>query len=211
MGFTGEVFDEGLPSDPVAHRGVQVWLLGEGLVLDPFDAADPIQAAKVLGASLWFALLVLTWHVARDALGAPQRYAWAAVAGAALFAPINLPLTELSRSSYRGLINASGSMYHNYPQLIVVVLGAAAVAAVGVAAKGPQRRRPALVSASVFASASFWFKPSLYLALGPALACVAVVLLYRKWRDLGLVAAVLGLPLAYWVAYPRIVGPPPGD
>ena len=201
----------GLPAEPISHQGLQVWLLTSSLAIDGFDVADPVQAAKVLAVSMWFSLLALARFLARRVLGVGRVASMGAVAAVALFAAINYPVLGTSRSSYLGFISASGAMYHNLPQLYSVALGMAAAVLIGASAEqGRPWGRPFVVAAA-FVSASFWFKPSLFVVMAPAMV-IAAGLVWREHRRAALGAIlVLCFPPLWWVAYPRLVGVPTLD
>ena len=198
----------GLPLDPIAHQGLQVWMLSSSLGFNAFDVADPVQAAKVLAVPVWFSLLVLARVLARRLLGVGRLGAMGAVAAVALFGAINVPALETSRSSYLGFINPSGPMYHNLPQLYSVAIGMGAAALVGIAGEGGRLWGSPFVAAAAFVSASFWFKPSLFMVMAPAMV-VAAALARRELRRAAVGATlVLCVPVVWWVVYPRLVGVP---
>jgi hypothetical protein len=202
------IYREGLPTEPVQHHGLQVWLLSSSLGFNGFDVADPVQAAKVLAVPVWFSLLALAGFVAHRVLGLGSLASVAAVASVALFGAIFYPFHEGSRSSYLGFISSSGAMYHNAPQLYSVAMGMAAAALVGLSAKQDRARGDRFVAAAAFVAASFWFKPALFVVFAPALLLAAVLAGKEQRRTAIATGAVLVLPVLWWVGYPRLIGVP---
>jgi len=201
----------GLPLQRVEHHGLQVWLLSSSLGFDGFDAADPVQAAKVLAAPVWFSLLILAHFLGRRVLGLAPWAALAGVAAVALFAPLDFVLLLDEAGSYRRVINAAGEMYHNMPQLYSVAMGMAAAALVGLSQeKGRRAGGPFLVAAAIL-TASFWFKPSLYVVMGPAMALGAAFAGQEYRRACLGAVTILSLPVLWWVTYPRLASVPAGQ
>lgn len=198
----------GLPLQRIEHQGLQVWLLSSSLGFDGFDVADPVQAAKVLAVPMWFAVLILAHFTGRRVLGLSPCFALAGVAAVALFAPLDFILLGDEAASYRRVINAAGEMYHNMPQLYSVAMGMAAAALIGVSQQKTRRAGGPFLVAAALVAASFWFKPSLYVVMGPAMVFAAVLVGRECRRPCVGAVAVLSLPVLWWVTYPRLVGVP---
>jgi len=195
----------GLPVEPIQHYGLGVWLLSTSLGLDGFDLADPVQAAKVLAVPVWFSLLALARFGARWLLELGRLSTLGAVLGVAFFAAVNYPILDTSRSSYLPFIGASGTLYHNLPQLYVTALGMAAVVLIGLSGRSERWGTP-FVAGAAFVAASFVFKPSLFVVFATAIF-VAAALAGKRRRKAALGAVgVLLLPVLWWVFYPRLVG-----
>ena len=205
--LTAAIEPGGLPDKPeeIAHRGLQVWVLSTSLAFDEFDTSDPMQAAKVLAVPTWFSLLALGWFVARRVLGVGSRASIAAMGAVALFGVINVPLFQVSDSSYAGFFNAATTLFHNAPQLYCVTLGMAALALIGLAVQGDLLVGGPFLTGAGFATASFWYKPAAFFVLGPAIGLAALPWLRRAPRIVLGVGAILAAPVAVWFVYPKIV------
>jgi len=203
-----DIVDQGLPAGrQVAHRGVQVWTLSASL---PFtsesDALDPLRAAKVLAPAVWFALLSLGRFVLGHLFALSPRVAGLGTASLALFAPVNAPLFQVSMSSYMGLVNASGGMYHNTTELHAVALGIGAIALIGSSLQGQAMKTGAFAFGTGLLAMSAWFKPNLFLVLGPVMGVLALTKMRRHPAASLTGAAILALPVLGVLVYPTIVG-----
>lgn len=203
-----QIAQDGLPLHPVEHAALQVWALSASTAFDGYEAPDAVQAAKVLSVPIWFSVLALGQFIARRVLGLGRLGSWATVLGIALFAPINYPWFGTAHSSYLAFITAAGAMYHNAPQLYTVALGMGALALLGAGQTGRVPFGPAFVTAASLTAASFWFKPSLFVVMGPALLAAGLIARRGGKRALGLGAAILFLPILFWGLYPRLLGAP---
>lgn len=193
----------GLPLQRAEHHGLQVWVLSSSLAFNEFDVADPVQAAKVLAVPVWFSLLALAHFTGRRVLGLSPWATWAGVAAVALFAPLDVFRFLEGGLPYRRVINASGEMYHNMPQLYSVAMGMAAAALIGV--WGVKGRRPSgpFLLASALVAASFWFKPSLFVVMGPAVLLAGACAGREGRRSTLAAACILAVPVLWWAIYPR--------
>ena len=203
-----DIIDEGLPAGRQAgHRGVQVWTLSASLPLTSGnDALDPLRAAKVLTTAVWFALFSIGRFVFRHLFALSPRVASLGTASLALFAPINAPLFQVSMSPYLGLVNASGGLYHNITELYSVTLGLGAIALIGSSLQGQAMKTGAFAYGTGLLGMSAWFKPGLFLVLGPVMGILALTKVRRHPAASLVGAAILALPVVALLVYPAIVG-----
>lgn len=203
-----DIVKGGLPGElEVAHYGVQVWVLSASAPL-PSETAilDPLRAAKILAAGVWFALFALGRFVFLNLFGLSPRVSGLGTAALALFAPINVPLFQVARSPYLGLVGSSGGMYHNITQLYSVALGIAALALIGSSQRGKTLSLRAFTYGIGFLVVSAWFKPTLFLVFAPTIGVLALLKMRRRPAAALIGSALLGLPVLAWLVYPVITG-----
>jgi len=168
---------------------------GEGLEV------GAIQGMRWLAFAVYSALLYLLFAFSRGLFELPTSWAVLVAIAAVLLGPIPPAPFQLEHSAFTGFLWSSGAMYHNLPQLVSVTIGAAGVFLV---LSGLRRERSAFLTGAVLVAGSFFFKPSLYTAAGPAIF-LWVLLLGRplgRTRVLGLLV-LLG-PIAIWMVHPHL-------
>lgn len=168
---------------------------GEGLEV------GAIQGMRWLAFAVWAALLYLFFSLSRRLFELTAGQALLVAVAAVLFGPIPPAPFQLRFSAFTGFLWSSGAMYHNLPQLLSVAIGGAGVFLV---LSGLERERGAFLAGAVLVSGSFFFKPSLYTAAGPAILLWVPLLGRRLERARVLGLFVLLLPIAVWIVYPHL-------
>lgn len=205
-----ELLAKGMPTPIIYHNGVQVFLAWVASVIsgttEQLTVLDTlIKASKPMGLIFWFSLLYLFYAVSRGILGSTSLLASLVVFGAVSFASINYPFFQLQRSSYLGLLDSSGTLYHNTTQLYSVTFGLCGIMLFILAMK---RKAYSFFFGCILVCGSFFFKPSLFTVVAPAIFILSPVYMrnitYDKIRGYVL---LLCMPI-FWAVYPQMFGMP---
>jgi hypothetical protein len=160
-----------------------------------------VQSMKWLVFFTYTALFYLFFSFSRTLFELPVSWALLGSAAVLVFGPIHPEPFQFAYSSFLGFIWSSGGMYHNLPQLLSLALGAAGIFLV---LSSIGSRGDAFVAGAVLITGSFFFKPSLYTAAGPAI--FLWIPLYERrfeWRKiLGYLALLF--PIVYAIGYPLL-------
>ena len=169
--------EEGFPPSRVNHRAVHVVLMATAALAGDVTPSTALGALKAFAPLLHLALAMGLALVGQHRFGLSRRLATLVALSGLAFSPLKLPLVAPS-PTYRGFFSASGTFYHSDTQLWATAIVGAALLLLLTALdrRTPDRtfRRTFLVGC-VLLGGSFFFKPSMFTVVVPALALTAAL------------------------------------
>ena len=195
---TEPMIQSGLPSGIQAHRGVQALMIGLSAPIRGGFPENIIKTSKVVELVFHLSFLYLFLVLCREVFNMDRKATVLVLAGAAFFAPINFPFNSVETSSYAGLFNASGTLYHNLPQLFSLTFALGGIVLIG---RSIRAGHSGFAIGCALIAGSFVFKPALYTVLAPS-ACLLLMFLRDPFsRDRLAGYIVLSIPVAIWSGY----------
>ena len=199
------VIFEKLPSKSLAHIGAQIILLHVAVDLRVQDQDQLVKVSKAFIGFVAFGLIYFAYWAAVSLFGASEAWGCLTAVATVFLAPVTNPLRVPEPLGYVTAIASSRLLYHNTNQLFAVPMGLIAAYLVGKSwQRGFGRCFPA---GCAFAAGSFFFKPSVYMVLAPAI-CLMLPFVLRRLSVSEIVAGVgiLVAPVVFWTVYPVAFG-----
>ncbi len=199
------VIREKLPSKSLAHIGAQISLLHVAVTLRVRDDDQLVKISKAFTGFVAFGLVYFSYWGAVSLFGSSERWGCLTAVATVFLAPLSNPLRVPEPLGYMTAIASSRLLYHNTNQLFGVPIGL--IAAYLVAKSWQRGFGRCFPTACVFATGSFFFKPSVYTVLAPAI-CLMLPVVFRRLCVSEMVAGVgiLAFPVAFWAVYPVVFG-----
>ena len=199
------VIFEKLPSESLSHIGAQITLLHVAVNQLVRDDDQLVKISKALIGFVAFGLIYASYAAAVSRFGLSEPWGCLTAVATVFLAPVTNPLRGPEPLGYMTAIASSRLLYHNTNQLFGVPMGLIAAYLVSRSwQRGFGRCFPA---GCAFAAGSFFFKPSVYAVLAPAI-CLVLPFVFRR-LSISEVAAGVGIlvvPVVFWAVYPVVFG-----
>ena len=200
-----DVITEKLPSKSLSHIAAQIILLHIAVNLRVQDQDQLVKVSKAFIGFVAFGLVYFAYWTAVSLFGLSELWGCLTALATVFLAPVTNPFRAPELVGYMTAIASSRLLYHNTNQLFVVPMGLVAAYLVGKSwQRGFGRCFPA---GCAFAAGSFFFKPSIYMLLAPAV-CLMLPFVFRRLSLSEIVAGVgiLVVPVVFWTVYPVAFG-----
>jgi hypothetical protein len=203
--YPAEIRRDGLPNpdaDTVGYRALPVVAMVLAVPLGRLETGALLHAMKPLCFLMYFAFAYLLFAYAGYLFELPPAVCLLVALSGLLLGPIPpWPLSSAHCSAVLGFVWSSAELYHNLPQLFCLVIGGAGIFQILSSVKYGS---PLFALGCAFATASFFFKPSLYSIVGPTV--ILMVPFYdAPFSRMKLEGyAVLFLPLVFQPIYRRL-------
>lgn len=196
---------EKLPSESLSHIGAQISLIHVAVTLRVRDEDQLVKISKAFIGFVAFGLIYFSYWAAVSLFSSSQLWGCLAAVATVFLAPVTNPLRMPEPLGYMTAIASSRLLYHNTNQLFGVPMGLIAAYLVGMSWRGGFGR--CFPAGCALAAGAFFFKPSVYMVLAPAI-CLMLPFVFRRLSVSEMVAGVgiLVVPVVFWAVYPVVFG-----
>lgn len=197
------IFNEGLPPLFMKPVLLQVFFVGQHLLLGPFESKIAYTLFKVTCFPILFGTFYILMYMGREFFNiSEKKYLVLIVLAAAFLGSLNLPFDTFGQDSAYGFFLNFTGYYHNTTLLYSNLFGLLAITFYFLDFEFDLKK--GFFIASFFSVVSFFFKPSFYTLLAPAFFLMMPLYIHRLRKEHFFGAALLVFVPVFWKYYPVI-------
>jgi len=161
-----DIVNHGFPPKKLVYRGCQIFLVSFNYLLSDFDKVTVAKIYKIISFLFHFFLLYMVMYLGKNFFKLSERGVIYLIIAVILFGAINYPIFQISKSSYLSFIKPTLGNYHNVTQFFSIVIG---IGGIILLLFSIEKGFKTFFLGSVLISGSFFFKPSLFVIVAPAI------------------------------------------